>query len=56
MVADVVAGTAFLEIARGDGGKVQSVIKLLEAQQSASIDLWNQLIPKISVGTLAKSS
>ena len=33
MVADVAAGTAFPEIAGGDGGKVQSVIKLSEGQQ-----------------------
>ena len=33
MVADVAAGTAFLEIVGGYGGKVQGVIQLSECQQ-----------------------
>ena len=34
MVADVAAGTAFLEIVGGYGGKVQGVIQFSECQQS----------------------
>ena len=34
MVSDVAAGTAFLEIVGGYGGKVQGVIQLSECQQS----------------------
>ena len=34
VVADVAAGTAFLEIVGGDGGKVQGVIQFSEGQQS----------------------
>ncbi len=34
VVSDVAAGTAFLEIVGGDGGKVQGIIKLSEGQQS----------------------
>ncbi len=34
MVADIAAGTAFLEIVGGDGCKVQGIIKLSEGQQS----------------------
>ena len=34
MVADVAAGTAFLEIVGGYGGKVQGIIQFSECQQS----------------------
>ena len=34
MVSDVAAGTAFLEIVGGYGGKVQGVIQFSECQQS----------------------
>ncbi len=34
VVSDVAAGTAFLEIVGGDGGKSQSIIKLSEGQKS----------------------
>jgi len=36
VVADVAAGTAFLEIVGGDGGKVQGVIQFSEARSPAS--------------------